>query len=219
MGLTLMAVFMIGLPGHSQYKTFSLNDEGDTLNAIDYNGIKQGKWVNHIDEIRGEPGYEEEGIYKNDKKEGIWRKYSLTGDIIAVEFYKNGGKDGIQQYYTFLGDLVREESWRGYDPNAQYDTFAVYGQNSDEVIDYKIVKAAQYSVKHGEWRYFEAGSGRLIKSEIWDRGQLMNIPAPAKTVDVVADKPKKVEKTAEMLEWEKKNKGKKKVIRDGKTTL
>ena len=47
----------------------------------------------------------------------------------------------------------------------------------------------------------------------------MNIPAPAKTVDVVADKPKKVEKTAEMLEWEKKNKGKKKVIRDGKTTL
>ena len=42
---------------------------------------------------------------------------------------------------------------------------------------------------------------------------------PGKTVVAVipTDKAKKPDKTAEMIEWEKKNKGKKKALRDGKT--
>ena len=147
--------FLFFTNGMAQYKTYKLNAEGDTLNAIDKNDKKQGKWVMHVEPLRGEPGYEEEGIYKNNNKEGYWRKYSLTGDIIAVELYKLGGKDGIQQYYTYLGDLIREESWRGYDPDAPYDTIPIYGTASNEIVDYKIVKAEQYSVKQGEWKYFE----------------------------------------------------------------
>jgi len=205
--------------GSAQYKTYKLSADGDTLNALDKNDMKQGKWVVHVDELRGEPGYEEEGIFKKDKKEGIWRKYSLTGDIIAVEFFKNGGKDGVQQYYTYLGDLIREESWKGYDPDAPYDTIAVYGEGNNEIVDYKIVKAEQYSVKHGEWKYFEAGSGRLVKVERYDRGHLETSPgSTVKTNTPVIDKNKKVEKTPEMLEWEKKNKGKKKALRDGRTS-
>ena len=203
--------------GAAQYKSYKLNDKRDTINAVDKNNLKQGKWVIHIDELRGEPGYEEEGLFKNDKKEGIWRMYNLTGDIIGVENYKLGGKDGIQQYYTYLGDLYREESWRGYDPEAPYDTVAVYGTGSNEIVDYKIVKAEQYSVRHGEWRYYEPGSGRLVKSEKYDRGLLEKAGAKAVAATAVETKPKKVEKTPEMLEWEKKNKGKKKVIRDGRT--
>ncbi len=220
LGIPFLLFILFSLNGIAQYKTFQLNADGDTLNAIDTKGLKQGKWVNHIEEIRGEPGYEEEGIYVNDKKEGIWRSYNLTGDIIAVEFYKNGGKHGLQQYYTFLGDLVREESWRGYDPNSPYDTIAVYGISSNEIIDYKIVKAVQYSVKDGEWRYYEPGSGRLVKTETYDRGLLIVPTSPAKPIVAAeADKPKKVEKTPQMLEWEKKNKGKKKALRDGRTGL
>ena len=160
--LTIMQ-FLFFTNGMAQYKSYKLNAEGDTLNAIDKKDMKQGKWVIHVDPLRGEPGYEEEGIFKNNNKEGIWRKYSLTGDIIAVEIYKLGGKDGIQQYYTYLGDLIREESWRGYDPDAPYDTIAVYGEGNNEIIEYKIVKAEQYSVKHGEWKYYDAGSGRLVE--------------------------------------------------------
>jgi hypothetical protein len=203
--------------GAAQYKSYKLNDKRDTINAVDKNNLKQGKWVIHIDELRGEPGYEEEGLFKNDKKEGIWRMYNLTGDIIGVENYKLGGKDGIQQYYTYLGDLYREESWRGYDPEAPYDTIAVYGTGSNEIVDYKIVKAEQYSVRHGEWRYYEPGSGRLVKSEKYDRGLLEKAGAKAVTAAAVEAKPKKVEKTPQMLEWEKKNRGKKKVVRDGRT--
>lgn len=215
-------LFLFFTSGMAQYKNFKLNAEGDTLNAIDKKDMKQGKWVLHIEPLRGEPGYEEEGIFKNNNKEGIWRKYSLQGDIIAVENYKLGGKDGIQQYYTYLGDLIREESWRGYDPDAPYDTIAVYGQGNNEIIDYKIVKAEQYSVRHGDWKYYEAGSGRLVKVEKYERGHLETPGDNKKTVlaaTVAPEKKKEVPKTAEMLEWEKKNKGKKKVVRDGKTSM
>jgi len=192
--------FLFFMNGVAQYKTYQLTAEGDTLNAIDKNDKKQGKWVIHVDPIRDEYGYEEEGVFKNNNKEGIWRKYSLAGDIIAVEFYKLGGKHGIQQYYTYLGDLIREESWRGYDPDTPYDTIAVYGEGNNEIIDYKIVKADQYSVRHGEWKYFDAGTGRLMKVEKYDRGLLETPGDMKKTVAAPADKKKKVEKTPEMLE-------------------
>src|SRR4051812_28703092 len=105
--LLIIMQFFFLINGTAQYKSFQLNAAGDTINAITKDDLKQGKWVIHVDEVRGEPGYEEEGIFVKGKKEGIWRHYNLTGDIIAVEFYKHGGKDGIQQYYTYLGDLLR----------------------------------------------------------------------------------------------------------------
>lgn len=215
--LLIIIQFLFLMNGVAQYKTYKISEKGDTINAIDKKDQKQGKWVIRVEEVRGEAGYEEEGIFKNDKKEGIWRLYNLTGDIIGVENYKRGGKDGIQQYYTYLGDLIREESWKGYDPDAPYDTIPVYGSGNGEIVDYKIVKAEQYSVKHGEWKYYEAGSGRLVKLEKYDRGLLQKPNAPV-TTNAAADKPKKiVEKTPEMLEWEKKNKGKKNALRDGRT--
>ena len=216
-------MLLIVLPGMisnstAQLKDYKLNAKGDTINGVNQDGQKHGKWVIHIDEIRGEPGYEEEGVYKKGVKDGYWRRYSLQGDLIGVEHFKLGGKDGLQQYFTYLGDLEREENWKGYNPDAPYDTIAVYGTGSGEIVDYKIVKAEPYSVKDGEWRYYEPGSGRLIRTEQWARNNLVNPNAPKPTA-AVSDKPKKVEKTAEMLEWERKNKNKKKALRDGRTGL
>lgn len=212
--------FLFLMNGAAQYKTYKLSETGDTLNAIDNKGLKQGKWVVHVDEVRGEPGYEEEGVFKNDKKEGVWRIYNLNGDLIGVEHYKLGGKHGIQQYYTYLGELYREESWLGYDPESPYDTIPVYGDGNNEIVDYKIVKAEQYSVKHGEWKFYDPmAGGRLIRTETYFKGHLEKPGGDAaKAPTVTPDKNKKVEKTPEMIEWEKKNKGKKKVVRDGRTT-
>jgi antitoxin component YwqK of YwqJK toxin-antitoxin module len=203
-----------------QYKDYKLSPNGDTLNAIDNKGLKQGKWVSSVGEIRGEPGYEEEGFYKDDKRTGVWRRYNSTGDMIAMENYLLGGKDGIQEYFTFLGTLERHEEWRGYNPDAPYDTVAIYGTGSNEVIDYKLVKAEQYSVKHGEWRYYDPG-GSVTKIERYDRGSLMKDAAEKATVKTEAAKPKEKVKTKEILEYEKKYSKKKRaqMERDGKTGL
>ncbi len=221
--IILLQVLLLGFLTNAgaQLKEYTLTEKGDTINGLNKSGEKEGRWVIHTDEIRGEPGYEEEGVFKKGKKEGIWRRYNLNGDLIAVEQYLLGGKNGLQQYYTYLGDLIREEMWRAYNPDQPYDTIPVYGTGSNEIIDYKIVKAEQYSVKHGEWKYYEPGSGRLIRAEQYDRNRLV-LPQSASAAPVATagdDKPKKPAKTAEMLEWEKKNKGKKKVIRDGKTGM
>jgi antitoxin component YwqK of YwqJK toxin-antitoxin module len=215
--LTAATICMFLIKGFSQ--TYSLSENGDTLNLIDAKKQKQGKWVNTIPEQRGNEGFEEEGIYKNDKKEGYWRLYNLQGDLIGVEQYKLGGKHGLQQYYTYLGNLVKEENWRGYDPETPYDTIPVYGSGNNEIVDFKIVKAEQYSVKHGEWRWYAAdGSGRLVKTEKYDRGFLEKDPNAAPVVKAATnEKKKEIPKTPQMIEWEKKNKGKKNVIRDGRT--
>ncbi|MFN0081741.1 MAG: hypothetical protein ACKVOM_04420 [Ferruginibacter sp.] len=208
--------------GYAQYKSFKISAKGDTINKIDKKNLKQGKFVLHTDELRGEPGFEEEGIYKNDAKEGVWRRYNLQGDPIGFETYLHGGKDGLQQYYSPLGELLREENWRGYNPDAPYDTIAVYGTGSNEIVDYKIVKAEQYSVKQGMWRYYEPVTGRLLKSEEWDRNNLVLPNSPKKEVaggNSLKGIKKEVAKTPEMLEWEKKNKGKKNVVRNGQTGL
>ena len=203
----------------AQLKQYKINSMGDTINAINQKGLKQGKWVLHTKELRGEPGFEEEGIFKNGVKEGVWRRYNLEGDILAMENYKNGGKHGLQQYYTYVGDLILEENWKGYDPDAPYDTIAVYGTQSNEVIEFKIVKAEQYSVKNGEWKYYEPETGRLIRTEQWERNNLINPNIAKPAVAAVNTEKKKVDKTPEMLEWEKKNRGKKGAVRDGKTGL
>jgi hypothetical protein len=206
----------------AQLKSFKISAKGDTINKVDKKGYKQGKFVIHKDELRGEPGYEEEGMYKDDMKEGIWRRYNLNGDPIGFETYLHNGKDGFQQYYSPLGELLREENWRGYNPDSPYDTIAVYGTGSNEIVDYKIVKAEQYSVKHGIWKYYEPVTGRLLKTEEWDRNKLVLPNEPKK--DVASGKSlngvkKVVAKTPEMLEWEKKNRGKKNALRNGQTSL
>ncbi|MEI8053726.1 MAG: hypothetical protein WCH52_08260 [Bacteroidota bacterium] len=202
----------------SQYKEFKLTQFGDTINAINKDGQKVGKWVTETNELRGEPGFVEEGIYKKGEKDGYWRKYSNQGDLLAMEHYILGGKDGLQQYFSFLGDLEREENWKGYNPDSPYDTIAVYGTGNGEIVDYKIVKALPYSVKDGEWRYFE--SGRLLRSEQWSVNNLVNPKAAASSrTKTPYVKPEKLEKPPAMVEWEKKNKGKKNVIRDGQTHL
>jgi hypothetical protein len=155
-------------------------------------------------------------MYKKGEKHGFWRKYTTQGDLLAVENFILGGKDGLQQYFNFLGDLEREENWRGYNPDAPYDTIAVYGTGSGEIVDYKLVKAAPYSIKHGEWRFYEPGTGRLLRKEQWSNNNIVNPNAP-KTAAKTYVKPDKVEKTPDMLEWERKNRRKKVV--DGRTGL
>ncbi len=219
-GIVLLCM-QLGMPGaNAQYNTYKISANGDTINKVDKKGLKQGRFVMRTEELRGEPGFEDEGLYKNDAKEGIWRRYTLMGDPIGFETYLHGGKDGPQQYYSALGELLREESWKGYNPDAPYDTIAIYGTGSNEIIDFKIVKAEQYSVKQGTWRYYEPVTGSLLKTEEWERNNIVQPNAPKKEIAAGGIKVKKeIPKTAEMLEWEKKNKGKKNVIRNGQTGL
>ena len=96
--LTGLLLYVAVLNVNAQYKSFKISVKGDTINKIDKKNLKQGKFVLRREELRGEPGFEEEGIFKNDTKEGVWRRYNLQGDPIGFETYLRGVKDGFKQY-------------------------------------------------------------------------------------------------------------------------
>ena len=70
MRFILAFVLLISISGFGQLKSYIISIKGDTLNRVDMKGRKQGPWVSHMEELRGEPGYDEQGYYENDKKEG-----------------------------------------------------------------------------------------------------------------------------------------------------
>jgi antitoxin component YwqK of YwqJK toxin-antitoxin module len=212
----LIAALLFSTEAYAQLKDYKLNANGDTLNRVDMNGMKQGIWVNRFETLRGEPGYEEEGIYKNDRKEGEWKLFSLMGDLVGIENYRWGLKDGICQYFTVHGELRLEQRWIALNPDKQYDTLVV--EDIDKLDSYNtvIVKNEGASLKHGTWKYYDPVSGMIVRTETYTLGkQEKDQQEPLVTAP---SEKKKVEKPKEVLEFEKKNSGKKKVkYKDGST--
>ena len=209
---TTLAMLLTVTQAYSQWKSYTLSPRGDTLNCVDNDDKRQGRWVIHVDEIRGEPGYEEEGIYKNNRKEGLWRVYALTGDIKGVEFYKWGLKDGVCQYFGMNGTLLKEESWRALNPDKEYDTLQV--EDVDHLDHYKtvVVKNEGAAIKDGIWKFYDPSTGMVERTETYTVGKLEHPAAPQTAASTA---PKTVAKPKEVLEFEKKI-GKKKVkVQDG----
>jgi len=203
--------------------------KGDTLNRVDQNNLKQGRWVTHVESLRGEPGYEEEGIYKDGKKEGVWRTYNLMGDLLSTENYKWGYKNGSCSYYNLYG-LLREESWKAIDPKNPYDTIDVPDLYTDAVYK-RVVKVEGFTVKHGTWNYYDPQTGAIVKSEEYVLDKLVDPKkkntalANGKNISDSTSLPKDTTLTSkvkpkEVLEYEKKNSNKKKIkVRDGTTAV
>jgi hypothetical protein len=227
----LILLLLVSVSAQAQLKSYIIGAKGDTLNRVDAKGKKQGPWFIKVESLRGERGYEEEGYFLDDQKEGTWRRYSLEGDLIAMEGYRYGMKDGKCTYFNYQGELVREESWRAIDPKNPYDTVNVYDVNDPgKVIRKEIVKVEPNSYKHGTWRFFDPASGKIEETQKWVMNKIKE-DKPAgeedlKPIDVTdtesstakKDVKKQVTKPKEVLEFEKKNSGKKKVkYRSGET--
>jgi len=129
------------------------------------NNLKQGKWVIRVAPLRGNPGYEEEGYFKDDLKQGTWKSYNLMGDKIAEEVFRNGNKDGRCTYYSVAG-LIREEYWRAPRKTDQlYDTILVPDPGIPNKYKQEIIRNEGHSIKHGTWRYFDPVYGKITAEE------------------------------------------------------
>ncbi len=207
-------LFFASRSSFSQWKDYRLiNDGKDTVNRVDVNGQKQGEWIVRVESLRGEPGYEEEGVFLNSRKEGEWRVFNLMGDLIGIEQYRWGNKDGLAQYFSVHGNLRMEQSWKALNPDKPYDTIQV--EDIDRLNTYRqvVVKNEGASLKHGTWKYYDANDGALIKSETYVLGKL----EAGTTAAVKPESPKEVPKPKEVLEFEKQNKGRKIRYQDGST--
>jgi antitoxin component YwqK of YwqJK toxin-antitoxin module len=231
--MRLLAVLFLfcGVQSMAQWKSFELSPRGDTLNRVDKQGMRQGPWVIAVPELRGERGYEEQGYFVNDKKEGEWTKFSVEGIKIADEQYRWGLLNGRQKYYTPFGGLARTESWRALDPANAFDTVLVYDLNDpNKVIGQVVVKNEGASFKHGPFVYYDPRTGKVeqkveyVMNKLKEEGvgsSLMPLdprmkPTYTPTLDSTGNK--KVSKPGVIQDFEKKNSGKKSIrVRDGAT--
>ncbi|HSZ85222.1 MAG TPA: hypothetical protein VK787_04280 [Puia sp.] len=207
-------LMLIAANAYSQCKTYIIGAKGDTLNCVDKKDLKQGKWLIHHDELRGEPGFEEEGEYKTGRKEGVWRQYSLSGDLVGAEFYKWGNKDGVCKYFSPSGELLREESWIALNPDKPYDTLQI--EDVDQLDHYKtvVVKNEGVAIKNGTWKYYDPTTGTIYKTETYTVGKLEIPKTTASNNTPDSTKSKIIPK--EVLDYQKKNSGKKQIkVRDG----
>ena len=159
---------------------YKLTPKGDTINRVDKSKRKQGPWWFRYEEVRGEPGFEEEGYFYNDKKQGPWKKFSLMGDLIAREYFIAGHRDGQQLYYNRMGDLIREESWKAIDPAHPYDTIMVPDIDYPERMIKKIIKHESAEIKHGVWKYYDPVMGSVTRTETFVYGQPPQVVSPNK---------------------------------------
>lgn len=184
--------------------------------------------------LRGEPGFEEQGVFINDKREGQWQQFTIDGDLLAIENYRWGNKNGRCMYYTPFGQPIREESWKAVNPDNPYDTIDIFGLNDpSKVVRREVIKLDGHTLRHGTWKFFDPDQGTVLRTERYKldklvvAGQVDDELAPIDMSATGSDRTiaktdtagkKSIAKPKEVMDYEKKNAGKKKVkTRTGQT--
>lgn len=83
---------------------------GPMKNKVTYASIKNGAYT-----AFSQKDYKktEEGVYKNDKKDGTWLAYYPGGKIVAVQQqYKEGKLNGYMRQFDQRGNIINETSYK-----------------------------------------------------------------------------------------------------------
>ncbi|MBK6835888.1 MAG: hypothetical protein IPG89_17120 [Bacteroidetes bacterium] len=89
---------------------------GDTINKIDANNQKQGRWVYFGRDKKGLKNkvlkynqITEEGYFLNDKKNGVWKTYHIkTNKSKSEVIFVNGVCEGKAKFFNEKGKLIKE---------------------------------------------------------------------------------------------------------------
>ncbi len=128
--------------------------------------------------------------------------------------------------------MVREESWLAQNPDKPTETVEVYDVNDPKKVYLVEVKMEASSVAHGFWTIYEPVTGKVLRKENFILGKLddgsgtangiikkdPNAPADTNNSTTKKEETKEKPKPKEILDYEKKNSGKKKIkVRTGQT--
>lgn len=148
-------------------QTFEIYN-GDTINYVDANNLKQGLWkiFNHMKNL---PGYKpdqvvEEGYYKDSRKVGIWRRYYPNGNIKDEIEYNNNRPSGKYKIYYENGVLQEEGEWKN---NRNVGTFKRYYENGNISQEFSFNESGK---REGTQKYYYENGQLMIEGE-WKEGK------------------------------------------------
>ncbi len=85
--------------------------DGDTVNAKDENGLRQGKWISFpylLSENDCNYTPDSRSFYKDDKPTGVWEYYSYDGVTISEKYTWKESDLAHLEIYGFSGNLISE---------------------------------------------------------------------------------------------------------------
>jgi len=161
-----------------------LFQSNDTINKIDADGRKQGKWIifgKHKPGTCYQPEQKvEEGNYIDNKKNGLWIEYYCNGNLKSKIQYVNGKPDGYCILYYENGKIQEEGQWssklnrwvgkyKSYYNNGQIQHEFNYNQNG------KREGPAKYYYENGQLAIegnFINGQETGVFKEYYENGDL-----------------------------------------------
>jgi antitoxin component YwqK of YwqJK toxin-antitoxin module len=110
----------------------------DTLNKVDVDGKKQGKWVLFGKHKPGmcyqEEQKAEEGKYLDNRKIGIWIEFYCNGNMKNKLTFTNGRPDGYAIVFHENGKISEEGNWKGNRWVGNYKLYYENGQVQHEFV-------------------------------------------------------------------------------------
>jgi antitoxin component YwqK of YwqJK toxin-antitoxin module len=160
---------------------------GDTINKVDVNNKRQGRWLIKAKPGR-HPGYSEgaiveEGNFVNSRKEGVWKSYYPNKQLKSEITYKGSRPYGAYILYYENGNIEEEGTWartkntggfKRYHSNgklAQQFSFSESGKRTGKQVYYyengnlRLEGNWQEGLESGEMKeYYENGDLMAVKN-------------------------------------------------------
>lgn len=155
--LAIILAIFLHFPRHS----FAQNEQ--TINQRDEQGRAHGLWYMHQKGGKGEPEQSIIGHYDHGNKTGIWYVSDSKGNICSIENYKHNVRDGEAKYFE-QGQLTCVGHYRGLNPSVALDTVHIVDPITG-AESWVSVPTERGSVRHGNWRFYDELSGRLVREE------------------------------------------------------
>lgn len=138
--------------------------EGDTINYIDENNLKQGFWK-IFGRMKRVPGYDpdqviEQGNYKNSRKNGLWTKFFASGKTKSEIEYVNSRPNGAYKVYFENGQIEEEGTWKN---NRNTQTFKRYYENGQVSQDFAFNNSGK---RDGKQTYYYENGQVMIEADI-----------------------------------------------------
>jgi len=134
--------------------------QSDTLNKIDENQMKQGYWVIFFE---GSDKILEEGSYKNNNREGVWKQHLENGIVSSEITYVNDEPNGYAKIYYPDGKLAEEGIWKN---DVWVGEYKAYYPNGN--LNYKW-NFSEEGTRTGKQEYYHENGKKMIEGN-WDNG-------------------------------------------------
>lgn len=156
-------IFICSISVAQSIPTFEVID-GDTINVVDDNNLKQGFWK-IFGRMKRLPNYEpdqviEQGKYANSRKQGLWTKFFPSGKTKSEIEFKNSRPNGSYKTYFENGQVEEEGNWKN---NRNTNEFKRYYENGQVSQNFAFNTTGK---RDGRQTYFYENGQVMIEADI-----------------------------------------------------